>query len=195
MVLVKCASVLVLALMLRTASGRIDPRHRKPANYSDVLPIGRLLYKSPIIAFLYEPGMSVKEIRERESSTWHWYPWKHIQYDTLGEGELVERECVPDDSLDDLPEDLFTRNCNLIELRGLQSAHSLSRLSVFLSAEEQRQHGAVLLHFLGAIYFFTLLAVVCNDYFLPSVECICEDLQISEVNINHAYLRAIPNLS
>lgn len=126
--------------MLRTASGRIDPRHRKPANYSDVLPIGRLLYKSPIIAFLYEPGMSVKEIRERESSTWHWYPWKHIQYDTLGEGELVERECVPDDSLDDLPEDLFTRNCNLIELRGLQCAHSLSCLPVCLSFSLQRSN-------------------------------------------------------
>lgn len=39
----------------------------------------------------------------------------------------------------------------------------------------------MLLHLLGAIYFFTLLAVVCNDYFLPAVECICEDLRISEV--------------
>lgn len=57
--------------------------------------------------------------------------------------------------------------------------------SVYVSlypTEEQRQKGAVLLHLLGAIYFFTLLAVVCNDYFLPAVECICEDLQISEVS-------------
>lgn len=37
------------------------------------------------------------------------------------------------------------------------------------------------MHVLGAIYFFTLLAVVCNDYFLPSVECICEDLRIPKV--------------
>lgn len=49
--------------------------------------------------------------------------------------------------------------------------------------EEQRQQGAVVLHFLGAIYFFTLLAIVCNDYFIPTVECICEDLGISEVRI------------
>lgn len=33
---------------------------------------------------------------------------------------------------------------------------------------------------MGAIYFFTVLALICNNYFLPSVECICEDLQISE---------------
>lgn len=49
-------------------------------------------------------------------------------------------------------------------------------------AEEQRRKGAVILHFLGTIYFFTLLAIICNDYFIPTVECICEDLGISEVN-------------
>lgn len=38
------------------------------------------------------------------------------------------------------------------------------------------------MHFLGAVYFFTLLAVVCNDYFLPSVEFICEDLRIPKVS-------------
>lgn len=52
-------------------------------------------------------------------------------------------------------------------------------ISIFFS-EEQRQRGAVILHILGAIYFFTLLAVVLNDYFIPSVECICEDLKISK---------------
>lgn len=183
--------------MLRTASGRIDPRHRKPANYSDVLPIGRLLYKSPIIAFLYEPGMSVKEIRERESSTWHWYPWKHIQYDTLGEGELVERECVPDDSLDDLPEDLFTRNCNLIELRGLQSAHSLSRLSVCLSFSLCRgatptwcgaaalPGGHLLFHAAGRRLQRLLFAI--RRVHLRGFA----NLR----GIHHTYLRAIPNLS
>lgn len=49
-----------------------------------------------------------------------------------------------------------------------------------LPTDEERTHGAVLLHIFAAIYFFTLLAVVCNDYFLPSVECICEDLNISK---------------
>lgn len=46
---------------------------------------------------------------------------------------------------------------------------------------EQRMDGAIVFHIFGAIYFFVLLAVVCNDYFLPSVECVCEDLNISKV--------------
>lgn len=54
-----------------------------------------------------------------------------------------------------------------------------NKKNIFL--DTQRTHGAILLHILGAAYFFTLLAVVCNDYFLPSVECICEDLNISKV--------------
>lgn len=57
-------------------------------------------------------------------------------------------------SMDEFPEDLFT--------------------------DEQRLNGAIIFHIIGAIYFFTLLAVVCNDYFLPSVECICEDLAIPQ---------------
>ncbi|XP_055601051.1 sodium/potassium/calcium exchanger 4-like [Uranotaenia lowii] len=62
--------------------------------------------------------------------------------------------CVLTTSMDDFPPDLFTKT--------------------------ERQHGAILFHFLAAIYFFTILAFVCSEYFLPSVEYICEDLQLSE---------------
>lgn len=47
-------------------------------------------------------------------------------------------------------------------------------------AEEQLRQGWVVLHVFGAIYFFILLATICNDYFLPTVECICEDLNLSK---------------
>uniref|UniRef100_A0A182T3A4 Sodium/calcium exchanger membrane region domain-containing protein n=1 Tax=Anopheles maculatus TaxID=74869 RepID=A0A182T3A4_9DIPT len=62
--------------------------------------------------------------------------------------------CIVTSSLDDLPPDLFS--------------------------EEQRLQGAIVLHFLAAIYFFMLLAYVCSEYFLPSVECLCEDLKLSQ---------------
>uniref|UniRef100_A0A182Q6T2 Sodium/calcium exchanger membrane region domain-containing protein n=1 Tax=Anopheles farauti TaxID=69004 RepID=A0A182Q6T2_9DIPT len=62
--------------------------------------------------------------------------------------------CIVTTSLDDLPPDLFT--------------------------EEERLAGAIVLHFLAAIYFFMLLAYVCSEYFLPSVECLCEDLNLSQ---------------
>lgn len=51
---------------------------------------------------------------------------------------------------------------------------------VLCFSDEQRKHGAIIFHLLGAVYFFTLLAVVCNDYFLPAVECICNSLHISK---------------
>lgn len=51
----------------------------------------------------------------------------------------------------------------------------------FVISDDQRRDGAIIFHIFGAIYFFVLLAVVCNDYFLPSVECVCEDLNISKV--------------
>ncbi|KRG07049.1 sodium/potassium/calcium exchanger 4 [Drosophila mojavensis] len=47
------------------------------------------------------------------------------------------------------------------------------------TVEELRQ-GWVALHVFAAIYFFILLAIICNDYFLPTVECICEDLNLSK---------------
>lgn len=50
-------------------------------------------------------------------------------------------------SIDDFPPDFFT--------------------------DDQRRHGAVVFHFLVAFYGFVFIAFVCNDYFLPSVFCIC----------------------
>uniref|UniRef100_A0A3B4CTI3 Sodium/calcium exchanger membrane region domain-containing protein n=1 Tax=Pygocentrus nattereri TaxID=42514 RepID=A0A3B4CTI3_PYGNA len=46
--------------------------------------------------------------------------------------------------------------------------------------KEQRRHGAVLLHVLCAVYMFYALAIVCDVYFVPSLEKICENLHLSE---------------
>ncbi|XP_003963952.2 sodium/potassium/calcium exchanger 3 [Takifugu rubripes] len=45
---------------------------------------------------------------------------------------------------------------------------------------EERIEGAVGLHVLCAVYMFYALALVCDDYFVPSLEKICERLQLSE---------------
>lgn len=39
---------------------------------------------------------------------------------------------------------------------------------------EQRQHGWVAIHAVIACYCFTLLAIVCDDYFVPAVKKICQ---------------------
>ncbi|KAL1270526.1 hypothetical protein QQF64_029542 [Cirrhinus molitorella] len=46
--------------------------------------------------------------------------------------------------------------------------------------KEQRKRGAILLHVLCAVYMFYALAIVCDDYFVPSLEKISENLQLSE---------------
>ncbi|XP_018414030.1 PREDICTED: sodium/potassium/calcium exchanger 4 [Nanorana parkeri] len=44
----------------------------------------------------------------------------------------------------------------------------------------ERQQGAVLLHIFCALYMFYALAIVCDDFFVPSLEKICERLHLSE---------------
>ncbi|KAF5910111.1 sodium/potassium/calcium exchanger 3-like [Clarias magur] len=45
---------------------------------------------------------------------------------------------------------------------------------------QERMEGAVALHIVGAMYMFYALALVCDDYFVPSLEKICERLHLSE---------------
>ncbi|XP_077433569.1 sodium/potassium/calcium exchanger 3 isoform X2 [Vanacampus margaritifer] len=45
---------------------------------------------------------------------------------------------------------------------------------------EQRRQGAVVLHVLCAVYMFHALAIVCDVYFVPSLEKVSENLQLSQ---------------
>ncbi|XP_029655588.2 sodium/potassium/calcium exchanger 2-like [Octopus sinensis] len=44
----------------------------------------------------------------------------------------------------------------------------------------QRRQGAVVLHIVGVLYMFVALAIVCDSFFVPSLEVIIEKLGISE---------------
>ena len=46
--------------------------------------------------------------------------------------------------------------------------------------EEQLKHGAVILHVLGMIYMFIALAIVCDEFFVPSLGVIIHRFGISE---------------
>lgn len=45
---------------------------------------------------------------------------------------------------------------------------------------EQRKQGAVALHILGVIYMFVALAIVCDEFFVPSLDVIIEKLDIAD---------------
>ena len=44
------------------------------------------------------------------------------------------------------------------------------------STQKQRVHGAVLLHFFIAFYMFIALSIVCDNYFVPALESICQGI-------------------
>lgn len=98
--------------------------------------------------------LTLDERIELEKNTWHWYPYRRISYKELDDGRKVELFCEGGSAMEELPDDVFT--------------------------QEQRLQGAIVLHFIGAIYFFTFLAYVVGEYFLPAVECICEDLNLTQ---------------
>ena len=45
---------------------------------------------------------------------------------------------------------------------------------------EERRSGFIVFHFIGLIYMFIGLAIVCDEYFVPSLEGIIEKLEISD---------------
>ncbi|XP_046905927.1 sodium/potassium/calcium exchanger 4 [Hypomesus transpacificus] len=49
-----------------------------------------------------------------------------------------------------------------------------------LFSNDERKSGAVALHILAALYMFLALAIICDDYFVTSLEKICEKLDLSE---------------
>ncbi|XP_051578256.1 sodium/potassium/calcium exchanger 4-like [Myxocyprinus asiaticus] len=71
----------------------------------------------------------------------------------VGDNETEEKNCT-EPAIHEFPEDVFTNR--------------------------QRTQGAVLLHIFAALYMFLALAIVCDDYFVTSLEKICEKLHLSE---------------
>lgn len=67
--------------------------------------------------------------------------------------ELPHRNCTPA-AIFEFPSDGFTR--------------------------EDRRHGWIAVHVLIAFYCFWLLAIVCDDYFVPTIELMCKKLQVKE---------------
>lgn len=45
---------------------------------------------------------------------------------------------------------------------------------------EQRRQGAVVFHIIGVIYMFVALAIVCDEFFVPSLDVIIEKLGITD---------------
>lgn len=49
-----------------------------------------------------------------------------------------------------------------------------------LFTEDQRRNGAIIFHIIGVIYMFVALAIVCDEFFVPSLDVIIEKLGITD---------------
>ncbi|XP_024083436.1 sodium/potassium/calcium exchanger 3-like isoform X1 [Cimex lectularius] len=67
-----------------------------------------------------------------------------------------------------------------VDVNCTKTNHETSDFPADLFTVEERRSGAILLHILCGLYCFIIIAFVCNDYFLPSVDCICQDLNLSK---------------
>jgi hypothetical protein len=84
---------------------------------------------------------------------------------------------------------IFVRSCTPLRISTRTNLKTVKPGSIPLTivaqicaiSDDQLKSGAIVLHIIGMIYGFSLLAVICDDYFIPTVECICEDLNISKV--------------
>lgn len=51
---------------------------------------------------------------------------------------------------------------------------------VDLFSLEERRNGAIIFHIIGVIYMFVALAIVCDEFFVPSLDVIIEKLDITD---------------
>ncbi|XP_069064309.1 sodium/potassium/calcium exchanger 4 isoform X2 [Pleurodeles waltl] len=79
--------------------------------------------------------------------------WRNRKLMATDNGSLERVNCT-EPAITEFPDDLFTI--------------------------KERQRGAIAFHISCALYMFYALAIVCDDYFVPSLEKICEKLHLSE---------------
>ncbi|XP_058843525.1 sodium/potassium/calcium exchanger 4-like isoform X2 [Acipenser ruthenus] len=89
---------------------------------------------------------------ERQTASEQWGNRKLMAMDMENE-TLLTKNCT-EPAIREFPEDIFTN--------------------------QERQRGGVLLHIFAALYMFFALAIICDDFFVPSLEQICEKLHLSE---------------
>lgn len=117
---------------------------------------------------------SLEEERDMQENTFHWYPYQRIMY-VVNNG-VIERFCKPPgSSIDEFPQ-FLTRNIGWIKLL-------IRKFNISPITANQRIHGLIAIHFFVALYLFIVIAFICDKYFLPSVERICQVLKISPVSL------------
>ncbi|XP_013793090.1 sodium/potassium/calcium exchanger Nckx30C-like [Limulus polyphemus] len=139
--------------MIEVSSKRFPKKRWRPLFQLFAVGITLVLY----LSYFYSTSTSTK--KTSHSNEWN----KFLNFETKG------YKLVPSRHL------LQTRNHNSSE-----PTKQPPQFPEDLFTEQQRKHGAVIFHVLGLVYMFVGLSIVCDEFFVPTLDVITEKLQISE---------------
>ncbi|XP_052429240.1 sodium/potassium/calcium exchanger 3 [Carassius gibelio] len=145
-----------LQVMLQQKKIKARRKKRKDLFGGQMCFMGLLLLAVSSLSSLAEnSGYGISSLSDEDSERWE---SRRLLQDSDIDSNFtqeapVEKNCTPP-GVHEFPDDIFTN--------------------------QERMDGAVALHVLCAMYMFYALALVCDDYFVPSLEKICERLHLSE---------------
>ncbi|XP_055908842.1 sodium/potassium/calcium exchanger Nckx30C isoform X3 [Eupeodes corollae] len=104
------------------------------------------------------------------------------------ETEFIYQSSQSDENFDDDDEDKNSMQYNTNEMNSLNNNATGPNITVTktplfppdLFTKEQLENGAVICHIIGVIYMFVALAIVCDEFFVPSLDVIIEKLGITD---------------
>jgi len=157
----------------RSSGGDIDPEKLKPEE-QEYYP-----YRPKYIDACKKALPRDKYDITNEEQVLEWDDWFDKHRDIYKERHNFNRYF--DDETQDL--DIYGKTLCCLEEQDKHHHHqgAKSEFPNFgLFTDEELKSGAFLIHLLAALYMFAALAVVCDDYFVPALERISEELQLSE---------------
>lgn len=157
----------------RSSGGDIDPEKLKPEE-QEYYP-----YRPKYIDACKKALPRDKYDITNEQQVLEWDDWFDKHRDIYKERHNFNRYF--DDETQDL--DIYGKTLCCLEEQDKHHHHqgAKSEFPKFgLFTDEELKSGAFLIHLLTALYMFAALAVVCDDYFVPALERISEELQLSE---------------
>ncbi|XP_037041812.1 sodium/potassium/calcium exchanger Nckx30C isoform X2 [Bradysia coprophila] len=96
---------------------------------------------------------------------------------------LLPSKLVNADSLfHEYTTDITTSSTNIYNISGT-NATEVAKDPLFpvdLFSPEERRNGAIVFHIVGVMYMFVALAIVCDEFFVPSLDVIIEKLGITD---------------
>jgi len=103
---------------------------------------------------------------------------------------FVLSEITTPETTTDIDVQIWTTSSNSRRLLQDESSNELQNYPEDAFTKDQRSSGGFILHLMGSCYMFCLLALVCDEFFVPSLEAIADKLELSDDVAGATFLAA-----